>query len=725
MERRLAAILAADVVGYSRLMERNEAEIFTRLRNHRKELFEPEIARHSGRIFKLMGDGLLAEFGSVVDAVECAAILQRGMAERNAGVAMDQRIDVRIGVNLGDVIIEGDDRHGDGVNIAARLQEIAEPGGICVSRTVAEHVRHKLALRLDPLGDHRVKNISQPVSVYQVVVDGTPAPRRSPRWRSGRRFAIALVAVVMSLVGAAAWTAYWRQPDCALQLPDKPSIAVLPFKYDGEERRLARLADGLSENLIASLARSNDLFVIAGHSTRSYKNGAVDVRQVGCELGAKYVLDGSIVEENGKIRVVPHLIEAANGRLIWAASFDQAPEDIFAIMDQLTEGIAGKLLGFEGDLPEEDKKILERKPPTQNLEAYDYYLRAETLGRGWTDTRREALALYEKAIELDPNFSDAYAGYARIVADAWLYQGDDVRPIPLARKEAYEAASRALALDAGNPRPYSILSALQLADGWQDQAIETAQKAIALQPNSAEGYVALAGALTYAGRHPEALAAMEAAVRIDPKPSPQFRADFGWVLYHNQQYDEALQELEKAREGGVNYLDILVAVYVKLGRSVEAQKAARKMVEDGGSTNLEFLKVQYSHYRRPQDLNGLIDAWRAAGIPEWPHGYQGQPEQRIDGQEIASLTFGRTWIGKDGLNWPFIQQVSENGTLAYRDASTLITGTIFLEGDQLCEQNEAFLMGRKHCGYVYRDRVADGEYIYVNARTIHRFSVKK
>jgi len=712
-------------------MERNEAETFTRLRAHRKDLFEPEIARHNGRLFKLMGDGLLAEFGSVVDAVECAAVLQRGMAERNAGVAGDQRIDIRIGVNLGDVIIESEDRHGDGVNIAARLQEIAEPGGICVSRTVAEHVRHKLALQFKSLGQHRVKNITEPVSVYRVVLDGTPEPRHLRRWLTslpGRRFVVAGIALVLPVaVGALIWNSYWREPGCALRLPDKPSIAVLPFDYAGADPKWERLAYGISEYVTASLQRSGDLFVIESNSTRPYKGGGDDVRQIGCDLGVKYVLDGSIQGLGDKIRVTPRLIEAANGQLLWSTRFDRAPQDIFRIQEDLTASIVGQLLGYQGDLPEQDRKNLQRKPPTDNLEAYDYYLRAETLGRGWTDTRAEALALYKKAIDLDPKFSDAYAGYARIVADAWLYQVDDVRPIPLARKETYEMASRALALDPGNPRPYSILSALQSADGWHDQAIETARKAIALQPNSAEAYSYLAGALTFAGRHAEALVAMETALRIDPKPSPQFRADFGWVLFYNQQYERALEELEKARDGGVNYIETLAAVYVKLGRSAEAQATVREWLNIGGSINLQLLRLQYSHQRK-QDVDDWLDALRTAGLPEWPYGYQGRPERRLDSQEIAAVAYGHTWTGRRDYLRPFVQEISEDGALAYRDTSTLVTGTISVEAGKLCQQNETFLMGRKHCGYVYRNpdgrRETEDEYIYVSPFAIYRFSVK-
>ena len=670
MERRLAAILAADVVGYSRLMEQDEAGTFTRLRAHRKELFEPEIEKHNGRIFKLMGDGLLAEFGSVVDAVECAVVLQKGMAERNADVPAHQRILERIGVNLGDVIVEGEDRHGDGVNVAARLQQVAEAGGICVSRTVAETVKHKLSLQFESLGEHRVKNIAEPVSMYRVVLDGTAARPRPLRWpipRFGRwSFAAATAFVLAIIAGALAWNGYWREPACALA-SEKPSIAVLPFDYVGEDPKRSRIADGLSEDVIGNLSRLGDLFVIAGNSTRIYKGGGIDVAEVGCDLGVTYVLQGSLQDSGARILVKPQLVEATNKRLVWSETFDRSPDDVLRVQDELTASIAARLLGYERDLPEEKRNKLQRKPPTDNLEAYDYYLQAETLGRGWGTTQNKALALYQKAIALDPKFADAYAGYARIVADAWLYQLETVRPIPVARKEAYESASRALALDAENPRPYFILSTLQSADGRHDQAIDSARQGISLQPNNAEGYAYLAGALTFAGRHSEALAAMEAALRTDPKPPPQFRADFGWVLFYNHDYERALQELEKAREGGVRYLETIAAVYVKLGRPADARATVREMLTVDNAVNLELLRVQYSHFKRKEDLDQLIDALREAGVSEWPYGYRGRPELRLDASEVTALTFGRRWKGERLHVGPFVQEVSQNGTLAYRD----------------------------------------------------------
>ena len=251
------------------------------------------------------------------------------------------------------------------------------------------------------------------------------------------------------------------------------------------------------------------------------------------------------------------------------------------------------------------------------------------------------------------------------------------------------------------------MSTLQSADGRHDQAIDSARQGISLQPNNAEGYAYLAGALTFAGRHSEALAAMEAALRTDPKPPPQFRADFGWVLFYNHDYERALQELEKAREGGVRYLETIAAVYVKLGRPADARATAREMLTVDKAVNLELLRVQYSHFKRKEDLDQLIDALREAGVSEWPYGYRGNPELRLDASEVRALTFGKRWKGERLQVGRFVQEVSQNGTLAYRDLENLVTGSAMVEGDELCQRSEAVLMDRKHCGSIKRNTDGD------------------
>ncbi len=384
MQRKLAAIRAADVVGYSRLMAENEADTFHRLRAHRKELFEPEIAKHHGRIFKLMGDGLLAEFGSLVDAVECAAGLQREMAKRNEGLPDDRRIDMRIGVHVGDVIVEGEDRHGDAVNVAARLEQLAEPGAICVSQQVVDHVRQKVALRFELRGEEHLKNIAEPVRVYRVVT--------SPPSGLGRE----------------------RVDDHApLPLPDKPSIAVLPFTNMSNDPEQDAFADGLTEDLITDLSKNADLFVIARNSTFAYKGRPLDVRTIARELGVRYLLEGSARRSGERVRINAQLIDAVGGGgHLWAERFDRNVEDIFAVQDEVTSKILEALTGRLTTPPA-------RYRPA-SMEAYDLLVRGRGLVVQSVQEAREARVLLQRAIDLDPRYAEAHRWLAISFWFGWV-----------------------------------------------------------------------------------------------------------------------------------------------------------------------------------------------------------------------------------------------------------------------------------------------------------------
>ncbi|MHC2572371.1 adenylate cyclase [Rhizobium leguminosarum] len=378
MERRLSAILAADVVGYSALMEQDEAGTFDRLRARRTELFEPEIAGHHGRVFKLMGDGLLAEFGSVVDAVECAVSLQRGMAERNASVAEEERLNVRIGINLGEVIMDGDDRYGEGVNVAARLEQLAPPGGICVSGKVAKEVENKLAFAFDPAGQRKVKNIEELVDVYYVRIDASPR-RRIPHKRGIGRpwWALGVAAAIVAVV--AAWMALYypltaRSPAVSSTIP---SVAVLPFKDLSADESLGYLGEGVANDLIAILSRFADIAVVSRTSSFAYEDKEGDVRQIGKELGVGYIVEGSVRKEGDRVRIVAELIDAETGDHVWADRFDKAGTDPWALQDELTGKIVGAMTGEWGAIRKADYSQAWGKDST-NLAEYDYYLRAES-----------------------------------------------------------------------------------------------------------------------------------------------------------------------------------------------------------------------------------------------------------------------------------------------------------------------------------------------------------
>ena len=374
MERKLAAILAADVVGYSRLMEADEARTFDRLRALRKELFEPEILKHHGRIFRLMGDGLLAEFGSVVDAIECALVLQREMAKRNEEAPEDRRIQVRIGVNLGDVIVEGEDRHGDGVNIAARLQELAEPGGLAVSGTAYDHLQGKVELALEFAGEQQVKNIIRPVRVYRA------------------RLAVAAEKLMLAL-------------------PDKPSVAVLPFTNMGGDPEQQYFSDGVTEDIITELSRFRRLQVLARHSSFRYRGQDVDPVRVGRELGVQFLVEGSVRRLAEHMRITAQVIDAASGHHVWAERFDCNQEDVFAIQDQVVRRIVGTLVGR---LEAAGVERARRKPPA-SLAAYECVLRGAALPFGNPSVDAEKRQMFEQAIALDPDYGLAYARLAFVV----------------------------------------------------------------------------------------------------------------------------------------------------------------------------------------------------------------------------------------------------------------------------------------------------------------------
>jgi TolB-like protein/class 3 adenylate cyclase/Tfp pilus assembly protein PilF len=543
LERRLAAILATDVVGYSRLMEQDEAETFERLRTHRKELFEPEIERHHGRIFKLMGDGVLAEFASVVNAVECPVALQRGMAERNAGLADVRRIDVRIGINLGDVIVEGDDVHGDGVNIAARLQAFADVGGVVVSGTVYDQLQGKLGMPLDSVGEQRVKNIARPVRVYRVLLNGGAAKTAPP-------------------------------------LPDKPSIAVLPFENLSGDPEQEYFADGIVEEIITALSRFHGLFVIARNSSFTYKGRAVDVKQVGRELGVRYVLEGSVRKAGNRVRITGQLIDTSTGAHLWADRFDGGLEDIFDLQDQVTANVVGAIA------PKLEKAEIERakRKPTENLDAYDYLLRGMAIIHQWNrETNNESLRLFYRAIELDPDFASAYGMAARCYlirkGSGWMIDRaqETAEAVRLARRAAELGWDDAVALcGAGLP--------LAWGGGELDDGAALIDRALQLNPNLAMAWLFSGWVKVWLGEPEVAIEHLARAMRLSPNDPNVFNMQAATALAHlfAGRYAEASSWAEAAAREKPNHLiatSVVAASGALAGRLSEAEKAPQGTLE--------------------------------------------------------------------------------------------------------------------------------------------------
>jgi adenylate cyclase len=379
LERRLAAILAADVVGFSRLMGEDEAGTLERLKSLRRELVQPGIAQRKGRIVKLMGDGLLAEFPSVVEAVQCAVGIQESMIGRESDLPDERRIRLRIGVNLGDIIVEGSDIYGDGVNVAARLEALASPDGICVSGTVFDHVKSKVGLEFADLGEQQIKNIDQPVQVYRIILDGETGGNEADQ----------------NFAGSAA----------ALQLPDKPSIAVLPFTNMSDEQEQEYFSDGISEDIITALSKISKLFVVARNSTFTYKGRAVDIKQVGREQGVRYVLEGSVRRSGDQLRITAQLIDATTGDHVWAQRYDRVVQDVFALQDEITREVTSAL---QVELTEGEQARLWASG-TQNLEAWEIFIQIPELL--FSHQRENVLIsrqLAEQALQLDKNYAEAW-----------------------------------------------------------------------------------------------------------------------------------------------------------------------------------------------------------------------------------------------------------------------------------------------------------------------------
>jgi TolB-like protein/class 3 adenylate cyclase len=583
-ERRLAAILAADVAGYSRLMGQDEEGTLARLKAHRRELVDGKIKEHRGRIVKTTGDGLLAEFASVVDAVRCAAEIQSGMAERNAGVPAAQRIEFRIGLNVGDIIIDGGDIFGDGVNIAARLEGLAEPGGIWASRVVREQVRDKLSIAFEDMGEREVKNIARPVRAWRIAPAGAVA------------------------AGGSA-------PPAGPAIPSKPSIAVLPFANMSGDAEQDYFADGMVEDIITALARFGQLFVIARNSSFVYKGRAVDVRQVARELGVRYLLEGSVRKAGSRVRITGQLIEAATGTHLWADRFDGALEDVFALQDRITESVVGAL---EPTLRRAEIERARRKP-ADNLDAYDLYLRALPLVQAFRpEENRAALALLTRAIELDPGYGPALGCaawcYQQRINRGWPPIGEDDRAtgVALARRALAAAGDDALVLAAGG---FVVL----MVGRDHEAGLDAIRRA--LEQNAGSALVALlaAAAAVYGGDPEEAILHAQRAMRLSPSDPIMFMPLTMAGLAHLFA-GRPEQAVELTRRSANLYPDwdttywVMAAAYGRLGRAAEAKSAIERLLALSPGASIESLRRQLP-IRDPASLALVLDGLRRAGLP--------------------------------------------------------------------------------------------------------------
>jgi adenylate cyclase len=585
LQRRLAAILAADVVGYSRLMEQDEAGTLTRLKTLRKEVFDPKTEQFGGRIFKNTGDGALAEFGSAVDAVQCAVDVQRALAQRNADLPEDLRITLRIGISLGDVIVEGNDLFGNGVNVAARMEGLAEPGGICISGNVHEHVRSAMDLGFDDLGELEVKNIERPVHAYGIMVSGQD-PASSP--------SLAIDEVLR-----------------------RPAVAVLPFENLSADPEQDYFADGLTEDIITALSLWRLFPVIARNSTFAYKGQSPDIRKVGEELGVRYVIEGSVRKAANRIRVTSQLINAETGHHVWAERFDRELQDIFELQDEITGKIAA-VIAPELVKAESERSVMKRP---ENLDAWDYCQRGKFLmneiSKPGVIAARE---LFEQAVALDPNFVDAWCGiahtYFRELSAGFSEEPDE------ARIKLLEAARRAVELDDANAAAHYHLCYAYMYKRRLAEALAEGERAVELNPVDPISHNRLGQILILAGRPEEGLHYLETAVRLNAR-HPRiyiYRANLARAYLDAHQYEEAADQARQAVHRGGVFLDghlILASALGHLGRADEAMAVLDDIETSRGLRIGDVvLSPFWQLYKDTGPNEHLFDGLRKAGLLE-------------------------------------------------------------------------------------------------------------
>ena len=592
MGRRLVAILAADVAGYSRLMERDEAGTLEALKSRRRNILAPLLTEHHGRIVKLMGDGVLVEFGSAVIAVQCAVDLQRRMDEANAGLAEDRRILLRIGINLGDVIVEGGDLYGEGVNIAARLQAMAVPGGICLSQTMVNHVRNKLEVQFEDLGERKLKNLDRPVRVYRVV--GMASALERP----------------LAIPGPP-----------AAESPTGPSIALLPFVNLSGDTEQNYFSDGITEDIIAGLSRFRQLFVIARNSSFRYRDQMVDVRQVARELGVRFVVEGSVRKAGTHLRVTVELVEAATGNHLWAEKFDRDLPDIFAVQDEITQSIVASIAGR---IEEADRRRALRKRAA-DLTAYDLLLRSKhCLVQGSQQRVLEARAMLQRSLELDPEYAEAYV----VLAETYFYEAmSNWSPSPEAAAERlFELAQDAAQLDDQSSGAHLCLAwGYWRIKGNYEMAEAQIEEAIALNPNNLDNYCFKGWLSTCAGNLEEGIWCSSQAIRRAPNLPEKCLHTCVMAEYLLGRYEQAISTFGRMVRPPVSLLGWVAACYAELGRTAEAHAAiaefrARSRAEATGppDDDVPGWRAYWAKCfpaREPASLEHLFVGLRKAGMP--------------------------------------------------------------------------------------------------------------
>jgi len=740
MQRKLRAILSADVKGYSKLMGDDDESTVSTITTYR-EMIAGLIETHHGRVVDAPGDNILAEFSSALNAVESAIEIQRKLEIENEKLPDKRRMEFRIGINLGDILHREDRIYGNGVNVAARIESLADPGGICVSRGVFDQVKNKVRQGFEYLGEHTVKNISEPVRIYRVLLSpeyadriiGEPTPKATLKKPNAAVIGLALLLVVALL-----WMFYPRAPqiepaaveNMAIPLQDKPAIAVLPFDNMSADPNQKYFADGMSDDLITELSKISGLFVVARNSTFAYKGRAVKITQIAQELGVRYVLEGSVRRAGDEVRINAQLIDSNTGGHLWAERYDGRMGNIFALQDKITGQIVNALAV---QLTADEEKRFEIKE-TSSMEAYDAFL------QGWQhylhrtpENFVKALSYLKQAIELDPNYGRAYAALA---LTCWRGAGIGwARKMGMSYPEARVRARHYLELALKDPTPTAHRVAAEMAFNRQQKqkALAEAKRALALDPNNSENHRMMGKVMMALGQPEECIASNKRAMLLNPRDKAFPLGSIGIAHFAMGQYEEAVKFSEQALENNPKANSLaatLAASYGQLGREAEARTALKRYIKSWGRIRPGLPTVMYAFPLETEHADRFAEGLLKAGLPGKPGGYYKISDNlRLTGEEIKSVFLGSKASGIWGKSQWVINRPKDGDATYWWGSKIIGNGKSWVEGDVLCDQWRDRYGGLSYCGDIYLNPQGTpqekNEYVVIDDRGIWGCSLEK